>query len=129
MDIAKVKGIGPASVKIMAEHGLHSVEDIVAGGVEKLLVIPGFSSIRAARISEEAKILLAAEMPAAQKLEKIVEGKKMKGGKAKKKSKKSGKKKSKKKSGKSKKKEKAAKREKRKKQKGKKKAKKSAAKR
>lgn len=124
MDIAKVKGIGPASVKIMAEHGLCSVEDIVAGGVEKLLGVPGFSSIRAARINEEAKNLLAAEMPAAKKVEEIAEGKKMKGGKTKNKSKKSGKEKSKKKSGKSKKKEKAAKKEKRKKQKGKKKAKK-----
>ena len=115
MDITTLKGIGSATAKSMAEHGLYTIEDIAAGGVEKLLTIPGFSSIRAARISGEAKILLAAEMPAIQKVEKVetvAAGKKLKSGKVKKKIKKSDKKKTKKKISKNKKKEKAAKKEK-----------------
>lgn len=126
MDIAEVKGIGPATVKVMAEHGFHTVEDIVAGGAEKLLAIPGFSSIRAARICGEAKKLLAVEMPVTQKMEKVAKVEKSKGSKGKKKAKKPDKKKSKKKISKKKKKGKAAKEEKSRKKK--KKVKKSAAK-
>lgn len=120
MDIAKVKGIGPATAKIMAEHGLHTVEDLVAGGIEKLLEVPGFSSIRAARVTKDAKALLTAELPASQKVEKAAEVKKSKGEKAKKKSKKTDQKKTEKKISKIKGKEDAAKGEKSKKKKSKK---------
>jgi len=120
MDIAKVKGIGSATAKIMAEHGLHTVEDLVAGGIEKLLEVPGFGSIRAARVIGEAKSLVAVEMPAGQKVENAAEVKKPEGEKSKKKSKKKDKKKTGKKISKIKEKEKAAKGEKSKKKKNKK---------
>jgi len=119
-DIAKVKGIGPATAKIMAEDGVLTVEDIIAGGVEKLLEISGFSSTRAARILGEAKTLLAAEMSTTQKVEKIAKVKESQGGKIKKKTKKTGKKKAEKKISKTKKKKRAAKEEKSKKKKNKK---------
>lgn len=112
MDIAKVKGIGPATVKIMAEHGLHTVEDIAAGGVDKLLEIPGFSHIRASRISGEVNNLLALEKPVARKPGKAVKAKMSGSSKIKKKSKKAEKKKAGKKNSKSRKKKKAVRKEK-----------------
>ena len=69
--IVDVKGIGPASAALLIERGIRTVEDMAAATIAQLTAVQGFSDIRAARVIEEAKTLLAMkEKPAAEKKEK-----------------------------------------------------------
>jgi transcription termination factor NusA len=66
--IVDVKGIGPASAALLIQKGIRTVEDLAAATIAQLTVVQGFSDIRAARVIEEAKALLAMkEKPAAEK--------------------------------------------------------------
>ncbi len=58
MAITDVKGIGPATVGILAEHGIRSAADLAATTLAKLITVPGFSRLRAQQVIKDAKALL-----------------------------------------------------------------------
>ena len=58
MAITDVKGIGPATVGILAEHGIRSAADLAATNLAKLITVPGFSRLRAQQVIRDAKALL-----------------------------------------------------------------------
>jgi transcription termination factor NusA len=55
--LLEVSGIGPASAKHLAEHGIHSAEDLAGAKLRTLIAIPGFSQIRAKQVIAAAKDL------------------------------------------------------------------------
>lgn len=94
--ILDVKGIGPATAKVLAEHGFQSAQQLARTEVAQLAAVPGFSETRAAQVIAAAKSLdqevkaAVAEMPKEES--KPEKGKKEKKDKSKdKKSKKSAK--------------------------------------
>lgn len=58
-----VRGIGPATIATLNEHGIRSAEDLAALEVDTLLSIPGFSSRRAQSTLESARTMLAMTAP------------------------------------------------------------------
>ncbi len=58
--IEKVPGIGPATAVLLADHGIHSAEDLVAKRVGDLAAINGFNTIRAGQVIEAARLLTGA---------------------------------------------------------------------
>ncbi len=52
-----VTGIGPATAKVLAEHGIASAEDLAARQVEEIALVHGFSTIRAAQVVAAARDL------------------------------------------------------------------------
>lgn len=59
--IIEVPGIGTATAAILVENGISSAEDLAAQTVVQLASIKTFSEIRAARVINAAKALLAEE--------------------------------------------------------------------
>jgi hypothetical protein len=56
--ITDVKGIGPSTAAVLAEHGIKSVRDLAAASVPRLIAIPGFSEFRAGQVKFNAQLLL-----------------------------------------------------------------------
>lgn len=59
--IGDVKGIGPATARLLIEAGLKTVEDLANASIDQVKAIQGFSDIRAAKIIEEARDILSKE--------------------------------------------------------------------
>lgn len=55
--LLEVKGIGPASVKLLAETGINSAEDLADAKLGRVIAIPGFSELRANRVMQAARDL------------------------------------------------------------------------
>lgn len=60
-----VKGIGPATAELLAEHNIISVADLAGCKIGQIAAIKGFSEIRAKRVIDAAKALLKTEPAAA----------------------------------------------------------------
>jgi hypothetical protein len=114
VSVIQVAGIGPKTAVFLKEHGIDSVEALLASGVGVLAQAPGFGETRARQVLDAASALLLAEVATA-----TGETGKKKTKKKKKKQKNATNKKDKKKSEKGKKGEKKKKKEKRKKKKNK----------
>lgn len=56
--ITDVKGIGPATLPALADHGVTSVKQLAEISVARLVQIPGFSDARARNVIRDAKALL-----------------------------------------------------------------------
>lgn len=73
--LLEVKGIGPASVKLLAETGIHSAEDLAGAKLGRVIAIPGFSELRANRVMQAARelarppVVVAGKKPAKEKTE------------------------------------------------------------
>lgn len=52
--LTDVTGIGPATLKILAEHKIKTVEALAALSIDDLLKIHGFSDVRARAVKESA---------------------------------------------------------------------------
>ena len=61
-DITDVKGIGLSSAANLASQGILTVEDLAEISVDRLILTPGFSELRAANVIDEARAMLAAQM-------------------------------------------------------------------
>jgi hypothetical protein len=59
--IGDVSGIGPATAALLKEAGIGTVEKLAAASLDRVSAIKGFGEIRAARVIEAAKSLLAAD--------------------------------------------------------------------
>ncbi len=59
--IEDVRGIGPATAALLVEAGIRTVESLATATISQVSVVKGFSEIRAARVIQEARILLAAD--------------------------------------------------------------------
>lgn len=57
--ISGIRGIGPATVDVLAEYGFKSIKDLAGASVESLSATPGFSEKRSAQVISDAKSLLA----------------------------------------------------------------------
>ena len=53
--LIEVNGIGPATAKTLAEHGIESAEDLAGAKLGTIMAVPGFSEIRATRTIAAAK--------------------------------------------------------------------------
>ena len=53
--LIEVNGIGPATAKTLAEHGIESAEDLAGAKLGTIMSVPGFSEIRATRTIAAAK--------------------------------------------------------------------------
>lgn len=85
--ITDIAGIGPAAATALAEHGFSSIESISATSVEKLALVPGFSTARAAKVIAAASALAPAaadSQPGKKDKGAKKDKKKEKGGKGKK---------------------------------------------
>jgi hypothetical protein len=63
--LIEVNGIGPATAKTLAEHGIKSAEDLAAAKLGTIMAVPSFSEIRATRTIAAAKAAIK-RAPAAQ---------------------------------------------------------------
>ena len=61
--ISKVRGVGPAIEKALAEQGFNSAEDIAAATAERLNKVPGIGAASAPRLIAAAKAAVASENP------------------------------------------------------------------
>ena len=68
--LTKVKGIGPATAKLLQEQGISSAEDLAAISVEQLMKTPGFSDVRARQTLTDAAAALNRPVPAPAEMEK-----------------------------------------------------------
>ncbi len=59
ISISQVKGIGPSTEEALADAGITSVESLVAYTLQQLTTLPGFGEIRAGKVIEHARQLLA----------------------------------------------------------------------
>ncbi len=85
--ILDVRGIGPAMQVVLAKNGFKTIEDLANTSVEQLVVIPGFSELKATQVINDARNLVASVIPK-EKLTKIKSKDKKKSKKAKDKDKK-----------------------------------------
>ena len=60
---SKVRGVGPAMEKALAEQGFNSAEDIAAATPERLNGVPGIGAATAPRLIAAAKAVVASESP------------------------------------------------------------------
>lgn len=60
---SKVRGVGPAVEKALAEQGFNSAEDIAAATPERLNGVPGIGAATAPRLIAAAKAVVASESP------------------------------------------------------------------
>jgi transcription termination factor NusA len=56
--LLEVSGIGPATVPLLAEHGIKSAEDLAAAKPTTIAAVQGFSEIRANRVIAAAMAIL-----------------------------------------------------------------------
>ncbi|MGR9106363.1 MAG: helix-hairpin-helix domain-containing protein [Gammaproteobacteria bacterium] len=57
-EITNVKGIGPATATLLAEHGIKTIADLAAASVDDLIAIPGFNEFRSKQVKFNAESLL-----------------------------------------------------------------------
>lgn len=57
-EITDVKGIGPATAGILAQHGIKTVRALATASLSKLMTIPGFNEFRAGQVNFNARSLL-----------------------------------------------------------------------
>jgi hypothetical protein len=86
--IIDIRGIGPAAVATLQEHGIKTVKALAGMSVGDLAAVPGFSETRAAGVIAAAVELLPADSKPAKKDKKSKKDKKGKKDKKKKKDKK-----------------------------------------
>ena len=60
---SKVRGVGPAMEKALAEHGFNSAEDMAAATPERLHGVPGVGAATAPRLIAAAKVVVSSESP------------------------------------------------------------------
>lgn len=61
--IIDIRGIGPALQISLAKHGFVTVDDLAKTTVERLIVTPGISEIKATQVIADARNLLAIIVP------------------------------------------------------------------
>ncbi len=61
--ISKVRGVGPAIEKALAEQGFNSAEDLAAAAPERLNKVPGIGAATAPRLIAAAKAAVASQGP------------------------------------------------------------------
>jgi transcription termination factor NusA len=77
--ILEVRGIGPATVAVLAENGIQTAADLASKKISQVAEIKGFSEIRAAQVITAAKELIAEEQePVVEKITKEAKKKKPK---------------------------------------------------
>ncbi len=59
--LTAVNGVGPATAKHLAAHGLDSAEALAAASIEDIAAVPGFGPARATAVRQAASMLLAVE--------------------------------------------------------------------
>ncbi|HMQ26620.1 MAG TPA: helix-hairpin-helix domain-containing protein, partial [Acidimicrobiales bacterium] len=65
-ELSDLRGIGPASAAVLAEHGLGTVSKLARAGVDALTAVPGFGATRARAVLDAARDALGADpVPAA----------------------------------------------------------------
>ncbi len=64
---SKVRGVGPAMEKALAEHGFNSAEDMAAATPERLNGVPGIGAATAPRLIAAAKAVVPSESPSLEK--------------------------------------------------------------
>ena len=72
-DITDVKGIGLSSAATLASQGILTVEDLAEISVDRLILTPGFSELRAVNVIDEARAMLAAQMERGDEAETVTE--------------------------------------------------------
>ena len=60
---SKVRGVGPAMERALAERGFKSVEDMAAATPERLNGVPGIGASTAPRLIDAAKAAVSSEHP------------------------------------------------------------------
>ena len=60
---SKVRGVGPAMERALAEHGFKSAEDMAAATPERLNGVPGIGAATAPRLIDAAKAVVSSEHP------------------------------------------------------------------
>ena len=66
LDLTAVRGIGPATAKVLAEHGLSTAQAVVEATPEALLAVPGFGPARAKTVKAAATRSLTEASPTTQ---------------------------------------------------------------
>lgn len=68
--ITEIKGIGPKTAELLAEHGYRTAEELAAAQPNDLAVISGFGFVRANLVIEEARTLTSEprESPASEQI-------------------------------------------------------------
>jgi hypothetical protein len=56
--IIEVRGIGPATAELLAAAGIDSAEELAARPLEEIVLLQGFSDIRAAQVVAAARALV-----------------------------------------------------------------------
>ena len=64
---SRVRGVGPAMEKALAEHGFKSAEDMAAATPERLHGVPGIGAATAPRLIAAAKAVVRSESPSLDK--------------------------------------------------------------
>jgi hypothetical protein len=62
-DLTKVSGIGPATAKLLKQHGIATAESLAQVSLETLISVPGFSETRAGAILEATEACLETASP------------------------------------------------------------------
>ena len=62
--VLDIRGIGPAMQIVLAKHGFVSVADLANSTVDKLIITPGISEIKAKQVIVDAAKLIASLLPA-----------------------------------------------------------------
>lgn len=62
--ITQVKGIGPSTAEMLAQNGIHTIQDLATVSVAELIKLPGFNQRRAEQVKFNAQSCLASPAPA-----------------------------------------------------------------
>lgn len=65
--IEEVKGIGPASAALLSSAGIGTIKKLATASIADVAAVKGFSEIRATRVIEAAKTLVASEQKSSSK--------------------------------------------------------------
>ena len=57
--VIKVPGIGPKTVELLEQQGIKTVESLIHAGIEKLVLVPGISRLKAMAFIEAANNIAA----------------------------------------------------------------------
>lgn len=60
-ELSDLRGIGPVTAAVLAEHGLGSVSKLARAGIDALTAVPGFGAARARAVLDAAREAVGAE--------------------------------------------------------------------
>jgi len=65
-ELHDIRGIGPATATLLADHGLTSVKKLAKADLDAITAVPGFGPVRAAAVRAEALAALPTKAPKAK---------------------------------------------------------------